>query len=213
MSKRIFDWKPVEPRAEPSSSRGKRTREAILRAALVVFKRNGFVNTTMQDIAHQAGIASGTTYQYFSDKSDVLRCILSTIEDRLYRETRMSEDSQGHLVVYPSVLRYLKLYREYAAAYGAWWELLVPHTEFTDAWVDTHRKFRDDIKLVIERGQRSGSISEKLDVEIGADLIVAMFERPAYLRVVLGWEDGIGDEEVATVVGAMLGSGLAATGT
>jgi AcrR family transcriptional regulator len=198
-----------ESRPAPSSERGVRTRDAILRAALQVFQREGFVRTTMSDIAREAGVASGTTYQYFTDKADVLRYILNTIEDRLYRETRMPEDADGRLVVRESVLRYLALYREYRAAYGAWWELLVPHTEFTDAWVDTHKSFRSDVERALRRGRRAKIIGIDVDPEVSAELWVAMFERLAYSRVVEELSDGVTDEDIASVVSALLGTGLA----
>jgi AcrR family transcriptional regulator len=181
-------------------------------AALDVFEREGFVRTTMSDIANEAGVASGTTYQYFTDKADVLRHILSTIEGRLFRETRMPEDADGHLVVHQSVLRYLEVYREFRAAYGAWWELLIPHTEFTDAWVETHNNFRSDAARAIRHGQREGLIAEAVDAEVSADLWVAMFERPAYSRVVERLDADVADDQVAAIVSAMLGRGLTSRG-
>jgi AcrR family transcriptional regulator len=200
-------------RPPPPSQRGKRTRDAILTAALKVFQQEGFVRTTMADIAQEAGVASGTTYQYFSDKADVLGYILSAIEDRLYRETRMPEDADGRLVISESVLRYLALYREYRSAYGAWWELLVPHTQFTDAWVKTHENFRSDVERAIRRGQRTKVIAADVDAEITAELWVAMFERPAYSRVVEGLDESVSDDDVASVVSALLGTGLASRAT
>ena len=44
------------------------TRHKILTAALVLFRTNGFEQTTMRDIAHRAGVATGGAYYYFDSK-------------------------------------------------------------------------------------------------------------------------------------------------
>jgi AcrR family transcriptional regulator len=207
-SERSIRWTPAKGRSVPTSGRGKRTRDRVLKAAVTVFGERGFAQTTMLDIANQAGVASGTVYQYFSDKADLLRCLLADLEDHLQRETRMPADERGRLIVRESVLRYLSIYREYASIYRAWWELIEPPTTFTEAWNATHTKSREDLMAVIKSGQRKGIVSEELDSEITADLIVAMFERPAYSRIVLHWDSDLTDEEIAGQMSDLLGGVL-----
>jgi TetR/AcrR family fatty acid metabolism transcriptional regulator len=50
-------------------------REAILRAAISVFARNGYFNSKVSDIAGKAGIADGTVYLYFKSKDEILHSI------------------------------------------------------------------------------------------------------------------------------------------
>lgn len=47
-------------------------REAVLRSAAASFNRQGFVNTSMNDVARSLGISKPTLYQYFSSKEDIL---------------------------------------------------------------------------------------------------------------------------------------------
>lgn len=47
-------------------------REQILDAAIACFARNGFHQTTMADIAAEAGISPGAIYRYFASKEDVI---------------------------------------------------------------------------------------------------------------------------------------------
>jgi len=47
-------------------------RRDILDAALILFARRGFNETTVQDIAAEAGMATGTVYLYFPSKDHVL---------------------------------------------------------------------------------------------------------------------------------------------
>src|SRR5258706_3438705 len=43
----------------------------LLSAARRVFSRKGFHDATIDDIAHEAGVAKGTVYLYFKSKQDI----------------------------------------------------------------------------------------------------------------------------------------------
>lgn len=51
-------------------------REAILEAAETVFSRKGFSGARMSDVAEQAGLATGTLYNYFQNKQDVFGSLI-----------------------------------------------------------------------------------------------------------------------------------------
>ena len=54
------------------------TRKKIINCALRIFAREGFFKTTVDDIAHAAGVAKGTLYLYFKDKASLY---ISVIEE------------------------------------------------------------------------------------------------------------------------------------
>ncbi|MGB3341167.1 MAG: TetR/AcrR family transcriptional regulator [bacterium] len=54
------------------------TREKIINSALRIFAKEGFFKTTVDDIAHAAGLAKGTLYLYFKDKASLY---ISVIEE------------------------------------------------------------------------------------------------------------------------------------
>ena len=56
-----------------------RKRQALINAAVNEFSSAGFEDTTAKSIAAKAGVATGTFYQYFENKNDILRVIA---EDR-----------------------------------------------------------------------------------------------------------------------------------
>jgi TetR/AcrR family fatty acid metabolism transcriptional regulator len=59
-------------------------RDAILRAAVKVFARNGFFQSQVADVARVAGVAAGTVYLYFRSKDDLLVSIFErTMKDAL----------------------------------------------------------------------------------------------------------------------------------
>jgi AcrR family transcriptional regulator len=60
-------------------------RGQIIAAAVELFARDGYYNTTILDVARKAGVSSGLIYQYVSDKEDVLLLALMSVLD-LYRQ-------------------------------------------------------------------------------------------------------------------------------
>jgi AcrR family transcriptional regulator len=200
--------RPAPARPSPASEKGLRTRDQILRSAVAVFGRRGFTRTTMLEIAQEANVASGTVYQYFSDKADLFGYLLEVLRAKLHDETRMPADPDGRLLVHDSVLRYLEVYREHAAIYRAWWELLEPRTDFTEAWLALHEKSRREMIRAIDRGKATNIVPDDVDPGLTADLMLAMFDRPAYLRIVMGWDDELTDEVMADRMSRLLGHGL-----
>jgi AcrR family transcriptional regulator len=62
-----------------------RRRGQIVAAAVELFSRQGYYNTTILDVARKAGVSSGLIYQYVSDKDDVLLLALMSVLE-LYRQ-------------------------------------------------------------------------------------------------------------------------------
>ena len=61
-------------------------REAILRAAIKVFARNGYFNSKVSDIAREANIADGTVYLYFKSKDEILHSVFDRAMDEFISE-------------------------------------------------------------------------------------------------------------------------------
>jgi AcrR family transcriptional regulator len=61
-------------------------RDHILDAATRVFAGHGFNGATIRDIAHAAGVADGTIYNYFDNKDALLFAILDRLNETEQRE-------------------------------------------------------------------------------------------------------------------------------
>jgi len=64
---------------------GKRsaTREKILEAALKLFSKKGFRETTIKDISKEVGITEGAIYRHFSTKEEIINSLLNEITQEL----------------------------------------------------------------------------------------------------------------------------------
>lgn len=54
------------------TSKAEETRNRILDAALALFRDRGFAETTMRDVAAEAGVATGAAYYYYRSKEDLV---------------------------------------------------------------------------------------------------------------------------------------------
>ena len=52
-------------------------RKQIFNAAVKKFSENGATDTTMKEIAQEAGVGKGTLYRYFEDKEDLVSSLMS----------------------------------------------------------------------------------------------------------------------------------------
>lgn len=61
-------------------------RKDLLNAAFDLFISKGFHNTSIADIVGKAGIAKGTFYLYFKDKTDIRNRLISSKATQLFRD-------------------------------------------------------------------------------------------------------------------------------
>ena len=71
-------------------TKGERTRAALLEAALELFARQGFHETTRRDIAAAAGKSPGLAYRYFPSKESMILELYARLAAQL--KARVRED-------------------------------------------------------------------------------------------------------------------------
>ena len=69
-------------------------RAQILRAAAQAFSHDGFVATSVDEVAKQAGITKLIVYRHFESKADLYRSILDEVTGRLVEEWVAATDDQ-----------------------------------------------------------------------------------------------------------------------
>lgn len=69
-------------------------REQILNAAQRCFARNGFYETSMQDVFRESGLSAGAVYRYFKSKDDLIQAISAGVLGQLAAalEAALAED-------------------------------------------------------------------------------------------------------------------------
>lgn len=77
----------------PTQARAKQKRCALITAATECFVEYGYDDTTAKTIASAASVATGTFYQYFDNKEDMLRVIAQQRMDELYEQVPSVKES------------------------------------------------------------------------------------------------------------------------
>lgn len=88
MSESPSQTKPSSHSQELSRSerRKQRTRRALMNAAQVLVREQGYDNITIQDITDAADVGLGTFYNYFESKNELFEGILQELNDQFLSE-------------------------------------------------------------------------------------------------------------------------------
>jgi AcrR family transcriptional regulator len=79
---------PARPARPALQERYDRRRQEIVSAAARMFARQGYDQTTMQDLAASMGLATGALYHYFASKEHVLAAICDQLMEPLLARAR-----------------------------------------------------------------------------------------------------------------------------
>ena len=69
-------------RAVPQRAASEETRQQILETALVLFREKGFEQTTIREIAKQAGLSLGAAYYYFNSKEALVAAYYDYVQQQ-----------------------------------------------------------------------------------------------------------------------------------
>ncbi len=82
-----------------------KSRKAILRAALKLFAKKGYVETTTADIAWKVGISKGLIYAYFPSKDAILEAIISESVREAIPALSLPEETKDPRTVMSQLIR------------------------------------------------------------------------------------------------------------
>ena len=139
----------------------------ILEAAVKVFARQGFYQSTVAQIAREAGVADGTIYLYFKNKDDILvhffQYKTKQVFERFRAEVNQAESSLDKLR--NLIRRHLAEFqrdRDMAILYQVGTHQIDRLAE--DQIREMSKMYQDLISEIVEAGQQEGSIRKDLYV-------------------------------------------------
>lgn len=140
------------------------TKEKIYKIALELLESDGYENIRIEDICQKAGVSTGTFYNYFKSKNEILQLIYRKGDD--YFEKTVWPDVATLKTEY-AVELFFRYYAQYNINTGMTTlkQLYNPENEF----FTKKRGMQHVLNAVIEKGQARG----ELDMEISSDDIVA----------------------------------------
>ena len=104
-------------------TRGLRTQQRILDAALQVFGESGYERSTLDRIGQLAGCSRVSIYQYFSGKDDVFRHLAGQVARQMRASAEalapLTADADGWAALRAWVVRYSDIHARYEAVFRA----------------------------------------------------------------------------------------------
>jgi AcrR family transcriptional regulator len=65
----------------PITKQNRERRQRLLKCAIELFAEKGYIDTPVREIITRSGFGTGTFYNYFSDKEDILKALLEEFSD------------------------------------------------------------------------------------------------------------------------------------
>jgi AcrR family transcriptional regulator len=94
------------------SEKSAQTRQHILDASLHLFSRHGYPNTTVRDIAREAGITDAAIYYHFATKGDLLHELVNTRLRPDQSATQWAQEASIQEVVHAVIQRVARVIDE-----------------------------------------------------------------------------------------------------
>lgn len=149
----------------------------ILAAAILLIGTNGIDNTTIDEIAHAAGVGKGTVFLYFADKKtlviEALKTTLSVIYQEIINETLPYSEPIDKLQAQITLLTNFVLSNKHSVFFELF-RKCKPSICFSDEWIEVINKWDKVKQFTWDSVQQIGQINN-FDEETNLMIIIIMF--------------------------------------
>ncbi len=154
-------------------------RESIIQAAIEVFGKSNFRDSSISEIAQRANIAEGTIYQYFKNKEDLFFSIPVEKTREFSRELELHLQGIKGAFNKISKLTWYYLYffgsnPEYARTLML--EMRVSKNFVKTKAYDSFKLFTDQVLNILKEGQQEGVIRTDVNIYLLRQLILGILE-------------------------------------
>lgn len=156
-------------------------RQQILDAAFNCFVRDGFHQTTMQDICREADLSPGAVYRYFSSKEEIIEASCEEGQKQFASIVNAEEDGDTLQVLDELVDVFFGMLAQPGADVEMrlniqlWGEAL-RNPRIMETSLRTRTAMMENLKAVIDRGQDRGEINPGLDSQAIAHVLLSAYE-------------------------------------
>lgn len=174
--------------AVEATTKGERTKRALVDAATAVFLDKGIFDARIRDITDAAGVSPGAFYQYFESKDEILAvAVEETMAESLQALGRKIGDDSTPLFVRIGCAnrRYIRAYQHNANVIRMLEQRVAVDEAFHHSRRDMHPIFVNRLTRGLSRHQRLGSIPAALDLERASPALTAVVDNQSYIAFVL----------------------------
>ncbi len=167
----------------PRQARSRAKYQAILQAALELFREQSYAETTIDAIVERSGVSVGVFYSYFASKQQLLLALLA---DELKSEETDLFDASSHqltLAECEAVLR--RLLRQRSDLAHVRQELALVDPEFAEQDREVRQRLQEQLTTSLESLRREGRIRTDVASSTCAWVLRAIFARLIELTATL----------------------------
>jgi AcrR family transcriptional regulator len=167
------------PRAKSSTSRGGRSRAAILKAAVPLFARFGYRGAPLAAVADAAQMTQPGLLHHFPSKQNLLLAVLEERDLDAKRRAHGGFYAGSHTTL--NALRDLVEYNATTPELVQLFTVLVGESVSTDHpahtyFVDRYASLRHNLTRALQQGQETGDFRQDIDISEVASLILATMD-------------------------------------
>ena len=174
----------------------------ILEAAVKVFARQGFHQSTVAQIAKEAGVADGTIYLYFKNKNDILVQFFSFRAKQVFESFREEVDrAQNSLDKLRNLIhRHLAEFQRDRDGAIVYQVETHQNSRLAEAQIkEMSQMYRDIISEIVEQGQQEGTIRKDLYVGLVKRFIIGAVD-----EVINTWLHSDGEYDLASMASPLV---------
>lgn len=177
----------AQRRAVTRKARAAETRTALLDAARHLFSERGYLNTKITDITAAAGRATGSFYEHFASKDELLNALLGELEEAIHDDIADQTHPRDHDLTDHAQLRrhidspWTVFRRNRPVAVALFQSMVADDPGSGRAWRDLREQtamIRAHLEYLAERGHRLPGDPELVAAAIGAMLLTLNFTLP-----------------------------------
>lgn len=169
--------------AEPTTPKGRRTREHLVSAGRTVFARHGYVNARMSDVADEANISMGGLYRYFANREDLFVQVIADLHEDLYQAS-VAKNHDFRTEPYEALVEanrgYLALYSEQRDVMRAFIQAAHVEDRFRDFWWHMRNRHIERFVTALEKVHGITEVNG-VDARLAAESTACMVEQAAYV--------------------------------
>ena len=173
-------------RPEPPETRGNKA-EGIINAAVMVFAEKGFNKAKISEIAELAGVGSGTVYEYFKSKDDLLLKIpVKRFEQYIDRASQAFEIKSPRRRLRRLIKYHFSSFLEERQFLRVFLLELQMHKRFYGSeGFESFRKYFGIVEDVIEQGKDQGVFRPEVNARVFRNIFLGAFSHMALRWLIL----------------------------
>lgn len=166
----------------------KQTKAAILDAALYLFTKKGYENTSIDELASKAGIGKGTVYSYFKTKSEIFLAFCEEQLQFVYKELAEKSNPEAPLkdqllTMFIGEFQFISRNKEFGRILMR--ETVFPKDLTVDRSSEIDNKYIDLLVPMFKKAQQKGELRTDLELILVTGHFYAL-----YIMTVSGWYMG-----------------------